>query len=134
MAFRIFGRVGIGVTLFMVAAASPAASMRPASKAPDVSRFLGTWVGDMKANDKALREGLLPAEHGLKISTTNDALVVTTTFRRPPITADTPWIDGTTLSYKLGGSTSQDTLNGRPAVNRLTTDADALVLAVVQAL
>jgi hypothetical protein len=89
---------GVALTLLILSTARPIASVEQVTKAPDVSRFLGSWRGDVKANEKALRQGLLPMEHGLKISTTSDALVVTSTFRRPPVTAGDPWIDGTKLS------------------------------------
>jgi hypothetical protein len=124
------GRLQIAVTLLMVVAANPAASEQ-ALKPADVSRFLGIWTGDIKANEKAFSQGLLPAEHGLKILTANDSLVVTTTFRRPPIAADTPWLESDKLSYKLGGAISSDSMNHATAT-KLAMDGDALVLTVVQ--
>jgi len=125
------GRLQIAVTLLMVVAANPAASEQ-ASKPADVGRFLGIWTGDTKANEKAFSQGLFPAEHGLKILTANDSLVVTTRFRRPPIAADTPWLDGDQLSYKLGGAISPDAMNHATAT-KLAMDGDALVLSVVAA-
>lgn len=130
MTSMMFARVGI--TVVMVAAASPIASLEQASNTTDVSRFLGTWVGDKKANAKAFRDGLIPSEQGLKISAPSDAFVVTSTFRRPPVTAADPWINGTTLSYKLDGSTSPGSLNGVSATTRLSKEGDALVLTVIQ--
>jgi hypothetical protein len=102
-------------------------------KTTDVSRFLGTWVGDKKANAKVFQDGLIPSEQGLKISISapSDSLVVTSTFRCPPVTAADPWINGTSLSYKLEGSTSPANLNGVSATTRLSKEGDVLVLTVL---
>lgn len=129
MGIRTFARVGIAILLPMVVTASPVAAVGQAAKTTDVSRFLGSWTGDQKANDKTFQSGLIPRDHGLRISATSDALVVTTTFRRP---AADSWTGSDTLSYKLDGSTSPNSLNGWSATTRLAKDGDALVLTVLQ--
>ena len=116
-----FSRCGLAVILLMFAAARPIAINGQAANAQDVSRFLGSWVGNGTADMKVL-------QNGLQISTAGDELVVTSMFRRPPVKDDDPWTAGPTLAYKLDGSTSPHTYNGRPTATKLTRDGDSLML------
>jgi hypothetical protein len=116
-----FSRYGFAVILLMFAATRPIAINGQAANAQDVSRFLGSWVGNGTADMKVL-------QNGLQISTAGDELVVTSMFRRPPVKDDDPWTAGPTLAYKLDGSTSPHTYNGRPTATKLTRDGDSLML------
>ena len=121
------------VLVVNVQTAAPHAGANPeqTAKAPGVGGFLGTWASDTKANEAAFQTGLFPREHGLKISTTSDALVVITTFRRASDEAGST--DGDKLSFKLDGSPSPGTRNGWSETTKLTTtDSGALVLEVLR--
>ena len=57
------------------AAASHAVAFREqTAKTPGVSRFVGIWAGDAKANEAALQTGLFPAEQTMTLSIERDRL------------------------------------------------------------
>jgi hypothetical protein len=124
-------RSAMAITL-LVGATLCVATVAQAPAPPDVSRFVGTWVGDLKANDKAWQGGLISMHFGLEISTLGDTLVVATLGKRQPVAPGDPWIQGDRLSYKLDGSGSPTVFNGRSATTTLVKDGDVLVLMVVQ--
>jgi hypothetical protein len=131
MAIRM--RVGTAVTTaLLVGAIGPFAAMGQVPAAPEVSRLVGTWVGDKIANDKAFQDGIISMDFGLKISTASDALVVAQLFKRPPVAPSDPWIQGTTLSYQFEGSLASGTFNQRSVTTRVVKDGAALVLTVAQ--
>jgi hypothetical protein len=132
MAIRLLVRSAIAMTL-LVGAPTSTAAVAQAPTTPDVSRFVGTWAGDLKANDKPFQGGLIPMNFGLKISTVSDTLVVASLGKRSPVAPGDPWIQSDMLSYKLDGSASPTVFNGRSATTTLVRDGDALVLTVLQA-
>ena len=124
--------------MFWILVASLAATFLAGAEqvptASDVSRFVGTWIGDRTANDKSWQAGLIPMEFGLRISIASDRLIVALLDKRPPVSPGDPWTQGDTSSYQLGGSLTSTSYNAVPARSTLTKDGDVLVLRILPVL